>query len=338
MTALRSMTIMGEPAKSTVSWTEGIVVTGIVTALLMGLIANATTGNEIPTKAKTQGNAASTGAPITTTLAWPPLPLDAKALASARARYHGDQSKALADDSVKKLHEIVRSLNDHQFVTAPIPTKTRKQLTEELDYALSDVLTLVDPKVGFVPLGKPIFDDCDKGLEQLSSAIKDGSLTLEQAKKDPSFETFPLYRRNCGNMIEEFSTRGLLDDKAQWVDAEAKQLGRILQRYRWASLLRLHTEALKQMPPLEREIFARWRVQSRSAFPIEKRREYLKSLQAYAPDFPQGLAMALLEYDAGRKKQAAEILSRYHNQNPSDPTYATLYKAITEELAGGAKK
>ena len=77
------MTIMGEPAKSTVSWTEGIVVTGIVTALLMGLIANATTGNEIPTKAKTQGNAASTGAPITTTLAWPPLPLDAKALASA---------------------------------------------------------------------------------------------------------------------------------------------------------------------------------------------------------------------------------------------------------------
>ena len=175
-------------------------------------------------------------------------------------------------------------------------------------------------------------------LEQLLGDIQRNKLTLEKAKSDPPFEAYPLYRRNCGNMLGEFMARGLITDKAQWASEDAKLLGRILQRYRWASLMRLHTEALKQLPPLEREIFVRWRVQARDAYPIEKRREYLSSLETYAPNFPKGLAMALLEYDAGRKEKAAEILSRYHNQNPADPTYKALYEQITEELAKSPKK
>ncbi|GEM_PF-2608677 len=331
---------MGEASKSTVTWTEGFLVTIVVTSALLALVASATTGNAPKgDDASSKGSLAksSTG-PLTTTLDWPALDIDAKALERARAEYHGSQAAMIAKPETKKLLEIVRSHNDHQFVTAPIPTKTAQQLNDELAYALSDVLTLVDPKVGFVPLGGQLFTQCEQGLEQLLGDIQRNKLTLEKAKSDPPFEAYPLYRRNCGNMLGEFMARGLITDKAQWASEDAKLLGRILQRYRWASLMRLHTEALKQLPPLEREIFVRWRVQARDAYPIEKRREYLSSLETYAPNFPKGLAMALLEYDAGRKEKAAEILSRYHNQNPADPTYKALYEQITEELAKSPKK
>lgn len=331
---------MGEPSKSTVTWTEGFLVTIVITSALLALVANATTGNA-PTEHKTGAHGAKTTGstePLTNTLDWPPLAIDAGALARAREEYHGNQAAMLAKPENKHLLDVVRSHNDHQFVTAPIPTKTGQQLNDELAYALSDVLTLVDPRVGFVPLGKPLFDQCEQGIDQLLGDIQSKKLTLEKAKVDPPFDRYPLYRRNCGNMLGEFMARGLIDDNAKWASEDARHLGRILQRYRWASLMRLHTEALKQLPPLEREIFARWRVQARDAYPIEKRREYLGALETYAPDFPKGLAMALLEYDAGRKEKAAEILSRYHNQNPADPTYKALYQQITEELAKSPKK
>ena len=135
-------------------------------------------------------------------------------------------------------------------------------------------------------------------------------------------------------MLAELSRRGLVDAKGQWASPQKQLLARLLQHYRWANMAKFHAPALEQLSPRERDVFMRWRVEDARAFPAEQRRKHLASLLRHDPGYPEGMALALLAYDEGDKRGAAEILSRYHNQSPQDPTYAAMYKAITRELAG----
>lgn len=305
---------------------EPLIATVVICAILFAALGALMTGGD-------HDAPAGEDTPHLEGMEWPPLEIDPAALAKARRDFHGDASGLLDAPEAKALLEIVRDGNDHQFETHPIPSMTREQLENGLAIAVSDAITL-GSRDSYVALGQPLFDACERGLEKLQADLARGELTLEQATTDPDFERYATYRRNCGNMLGELHRRGLVDDRGQFEGERERELARILQRFRWAYTAHLYRPPLEQLPELEREILARWRVEDADAFSIEERQRYLNELLRYVPSYPEGVALAMLAYEAGDKRRAAEIVSRFLNQSPHDPNYNAMKAALDRELAG----
>ncbi len=270
--------------------------------------------------------------PVPEGMTWPALTIDTNQLDKARATHTPSLPKARLElEEVKALHEVVQQINDHQFVTHPIPSKTPQHLEQALKITLSNILTEFD-ETQFLALGEPIFAQCATGFEQLQKDLEQGKLTLEQATADADFETYTVYRKFCGNMLGELHNRGLLDEKGQWRSVRAKKIGSILERYRWAHMFRLYADPITQLAPIEREILTRWRVEDPQAFKLDTRERFIDALHHHVPHYPEGVAEAMIAYERGNKQDAAEILSRYRNQSPNNPTYKVMYEALTQEL------
>lgn len=276
--------------------------------------------------------------PVPVGMAWPALTIDREALDASRAKQRADWNRDASHrdlserKEVQDLLEVVKLINDHQFATHPIPSRTMESLEHDLTIALSGILEVIKPEE-FIHLGGPIFEKCEEGLAIVQREIAAGTITLEQAIEDADFERHELYRKHCGNMLQEFKKRGLIDARGQWVHENAAQLGTVLERYRWAHLLHLYVEPLAQLTELERTIFVRWRVEDPEAFDLPTRRRFVPDLYRYLPTYPKGVPEAMLSYEAGERKQAAEILSRYRNQAPDAPTYSAMYEALVKELS-----
>lgn len=267
-------------------------------------------------------------------MTWPELDVDISTLDQERAAQaaKNSTSQAISHPSSEALRDVVRLINDHQFTTHPIPSRTMPSLEEDLKIAISEALTVIDP-AHFVVLGEPLFSKCAQGLNAIQEELAKGSVTLEQVVKDADFERHELYRQYCGNMLGELEKRGLVDAKGQWKDERSKALSTILQRYRWAHMVKLYADPITQLSPTEQQIFVRWRVEDANAFDLNTRRKFVNALYHHIPNYPKGVPEAMLAYEAGDKKGAVEILSRYKNQAPDNPTYVVMYKALEDELA-----
>lgn len=273
---------------------------------------------------------------MTRGLEWPELVIRPEALARARAEHARAVSDHLDHPAAERLRALVRELNDYQFETTPIPAKAPQKRERLLSVAVSDAITAA-PATHFVDLGGPVFEACERSFARLQEAIARGDLTLQEAIADPDFERFEAYRQNCGQMLGELHRRGLVDDQGAWTDASARALARTLQRYRWAHMAHLYAPPLEQLPELERTTLLRWRVETQDAFPLELRRRALPPLLRHVPDYPEGLARALLAYEAGDPTRALEIARRHHNQSPDDPRYSSMIEALERELKGATQ-
>ncbi len=303
--------------------TETLIVPLFVSALLFGGLAWwMTADNSGPSKAT---------APVVTKMEWPPLNISLATLEKARERAPTVREDRRGAEEVEALLATVRTANDHQFETAPIPTIPEMQLRDRVTYAVSDAIVLVEPDK-FVSLGQPLFRECEKGLKKLQDAVAAGEVSLEQARTDPNFERFPKYRRNCGAMLGRMVDFGLMDDRAQWVDEEAEAIGSILQRLRWANLAIQYHKPLQNLTEEERCVFLAWAVSTPDAYSMDKRRDYLDALTHLDPTYPTEVAEVMLAHESGGPRKAAEYLSRYLNKNPGDPNLRAMKQSLDHEL------
>lgn len=273
--------------------------------------------------------------PVPTGMSWPALEIDAERIARARAQQRDAHAanlsrETLSDPVIEEFYATVKELNDHQFVTQPIPSKTPNELEYNFKASLSEVVGNVRPE-HFMALGEPLFEECDKGLTALQKDIASGKTTLEDAKADADFEEHERYRKHCGNMLTQLHDLKLVDDKGQWSGPEAKTISSILERYRWAYLVHLYIKPLDLLTPVERVAFLRWRLET-DAFSLAQRKRFASSIQSELPTYPEGVVEAMIAYEEGEKRRAAEILSRYRNRSPDDRTYNVMYQALKKEL------
>ncbi len=271
--------------------------------------------------------------PVPSGMEWPELIPAHETIQKERAAQRAQAAQGITShDKIQDFYRAVRAVNDHQFKTHPIPSKTPESLDHDFNLTLGLVLEEVKPE-DMLSIAPPIVESCDKGLEQLQQDIKAGKTTLQKAMEDADFETYQLYRKNCGNMLSQLHQRKMINEDGSWRSTDDKMLASILQRYRWAYLVHLYVNPLELLTESERQAFLRWRVEDKDAFSMEQRKKYLEDIYKYIPEYPKGMAEAMFAYEQGNTARAAEILSLYKNKYPEQKTYTIMYNALSKELA-----
>lgn len=310
---------------STQSGPDSIVITAVICALLFGALGWMLAKPGAPSSAPPQGHANSAPYHIGEFdgFNWPAVTFDAASLDAARSSFHDLSDEDAASQEVARLIEVVQLANDHQFTTQPIPSKKIKELTEMEELAVSDAL-IVTSKTSFIAAGEPVFERCTKALANVQMDLAAGKLELAEAMLDVDYSEYELYRRNCGNMLAMLDKVGLIDGKGQWTRSDGEQIAQTLQRYRWAFMAQTRWQPLEQLPEYERKKLVQWRASSTDAFSAHQHKRFVAELTKVVPEFPEGAALALLASDEGRHDEAAEILSRYKNQQPDNPLWGEL--------------
>lgn len=284
----------------------------VLSALVIGAVAMAgrSGGHEAP-----DGHGGSSGHGAQTQR-WTRPGEQAEALKASFARRAAQTSKALLDSpEARALLAHAELINDHAFVTAPIPARKKESLYQTLGPLVSDAWTRAQgPR--FVELGEPLFARCTRGLEQVRADVRAGKLTVELARTDPPIAQYADYRQGCGKLIPELIALKLMDGQLQWRRDDAPLIMELLQRYRWAGLAARMQQPAALISPIEWQALSRWRILDPEAFPI-KRRIYLASLvNAEVLGQEPQLVMARLELEQGRREQAVTLLKRLLASQP----------------------
>ena len=243
-------------------------------------------------------------------MAFVPLTVDHDRLEAERNRKYGEAREALEAEPATKYVDLVRKMNRAHFSSTG-SGKLRK-LGRKLSYMANEII----PRTGydaFVAAGDPVFEECATGLERLLDAVRSGSIDLETAKSKPDAETFAAYRDNCGNLLPTLVKRNLVDAKGEWAPPAdvSKAVFDLLQRYRWATIIRSRRPALLQLTEYGRLVLMRWRIESPDAYGMSKRRSFAQRLvddPDILPDYDATLAKAKLAYEQGELERSAEIL------------------------------
>lgn len=244
-------------------------------------------------------------------LAFPPLRIDEGRLADSRREKYGEAREALkrAGEPHRKLIGLVRQANAAQFGNSEIPAQA---LTAQISATANEVIpyTTYD---GFPAAGRPVFEACREGLSALQEALGSGDLTPKQAREHPEGPEFDSYRQNCGQLYGTLVDRGLMEERGRWSEPVSLQrdLFEILQRYRWAHIIRSRRQPHLQLTEYERRLFFRWRIEDPEAFPQPKRQEFLSRVRedpSLIPDYDVPMAAARLAWGTGRPEEAADVL------------------------------
>ena len=245
-------------------------------------------------------------------LAFAPIQVDQDRLSRARDTQYREARKALESSPAKELVGLVRQLNALQFGGE---TAEQRKLARRISYTANDVIPITGYD-SFIAAGEPTFERCATGLDTLLSDLRTGDIGLEQAKTDPPADTYAAYRRNCGNLLPTLIERNLVDASGHWTEPVdlTRTIVDILQRYRWADIIRSRRPPLQQLTDYERRLLTRWRIESSDAYPLEQRRAYLSTLEDnpdLMPDYDITLARAKLAYAANNLERAHEILKSH---------------------------
>jgi hypothetical protein len=256
------------------------------------------------------GGRSSGGEAAVAPLEFPAPTLDASALSAARKKFHKPDAGLWEREASKDMIALVRLANDHQFETKPVPTKGDEELSLELEVGATELLQATSTNE-FVEVGSPLYAECAEGLAALQADLAAGKVTLEEATRDPDYETYSSYRRACGNVLGMLKARRLVDGEGQWEDpATGPALLELLQRYRWAFLANTQHRPQELMAPLDLESLTRWRIGAVESFSHAERMQFARMARESDPDYPTAMAIALLYREAGQEERGATELSR----------------------------
>lgn len=317
---------------STPAGPDSLVITAVICAVLFGALGWVLVqpGDEAPDKTRGHAGDGTYSIGEFDGFAWPTVTFDAARLTSARARFHDLPDEVASSKEIEKLIEVVQLANDHQFTTQPIPSKKLKELTAMEELAVSDAVT-VTSKTSFVEAGEPVFKNCSKALAGVQRDLAAGELELAEVLLDIDYSKYENYRRNCGNMLAMLDKVGLIDGRGQWTRDDGEQIAQTLQRYRWAFMAQTRWSPIEQLPEYERKKLVQWRASSRDAFSPRQHKRFVTELIKVVPEFPEGIALALLASDEGRDEDAMELLSRYKNQQPDNPLWGELQESLRKK-------
>jgi len=264
-----------------------------------------------------------------------PIAVDHPRLDRQRQDRSANLQTAGEEAPIEELLTHVRRLNGLQFDEATRDRQTK--LAEKISYLANDVIEITGYDA-FIAAGRPLFERCRTGLQSLLADVRSGDVSLETARTDPDPDAYGDYRRNCGNLLPTLLERGLIDGEGRWTRPRdlKKTIVDILQRYRWANIIRTRRPPLEQLTEYERRLLMRWRIEDSDAYSLRERRNYLDRLAdnpGLVPKYNVAEARARLAYaerdlhqavqflkdrmreqsgDAARYRQALEWLERHH--------------------------
>ncbi len=258
-------------------------------------------------------------------LEFPPLDIDKRQLENARQAHYDDPDLHLIEDEIDTLLSIFRQANLTQFPShSPESPDDAGELEQRLTFLADDII-LVSGVRGFQLVGEPIFDQCLRGLDELLRAVQNGDIPISQAIEDPPARHFSAYRENCGNFLPFLYERNLVSTDGEWTQPAAPKLIDILQRYRWADLIRSRFPVHYQLSPYELEVFFRWRIEAETAFPLTQRRQFLEQAKPYlSTDYDLSLAEARLEAADRDPDEALEVFDQLIEEEPDNQLYQAI--------------
>lgn len=261
-----------------------------------------------------------------------PLSIDEQRLARERHRHHGPVTLDRARPALERLYEAVYRAHRHQFPTVEGEVRASVvELEAALVFAADEVLPATGMP-GFVVAGEPIFEACQEAIDELLLAIHRRSITLDQARTDPPLPRFARYRDNCGNALPMLLDHGLVTPDGRWARPYAPKLFEILNRLRWANILHARLPARLQITPYEYELLMRWRIEEPKAFPITKRRAFLREAATYLPHYDVVLAEALLDIEGQDTSFAVDRIRKIVEEHPEVPEYKLRLERLESRL------
>ncbi len=264
-------------------------------------------------------------------LQFPPLTVDANRLADARSSHYDKPDLSLIEADVAELRTTFRKINLSQFPSDRlIGDLSPLELVAKIEFVAGDVVGVTGVR-GFNSVGTPHFERCLSGLDDLLAAIESGNLPLSQALENPPASRFEDYREHCGNFLPVLHERHLVTSEGQWRHDYSRDIADILQRYRWADMVRDIYPLHDLLSRYELELLFRWRIEDPEAFPPRHRRQLLARAQnRYLPeDYDFDLAWARLDvanFDLEGALPRFEELVENHPDNE-------LYRAIHDDIA-----
>ncbi len=267
-------------------------------------------------------------------LEFPPLIVDDDRLHESRQTFYRDADIELIIDEIDELRAIYHQVNDFQFpqhgTVDSLEVLATGQLLEE---QVEAILPVLGPR-GFEPVARPHFDACTDGLEDLSEAIRSGSIPFSQAAEDPPADRFQAYRHNCGRLLPTLYRHGLIDDEGHWAQPHSLQIVDVIQRYRWAALVRGSYPAYRLISPYEMEIFYRWRIEHDQSLTPAQRLDLLDEARPFLPDH-YDYELTEVRLRAASTDDHDEILDRFlslADDHPDHHYYHQVYETVRHQL------
>lgn len=275
-------------------------------------------------------------------LEFPPLTIDERTLERQRAEKYGDARRAVASDGARKdvdeLHDLVRKANRSQFEGTSVE-QSQQQLSKRISVVANRVVEQTGYD-GFVAAGEQMFDGCRDGLGDLLSVVREGALSLQEAKTSPPAEQFGSYRDNCGRVLPTLLRRGVVEEDGQWAEPAARHRAvfDLLQRYRWASIIADRRPPLEQLTRAGRRSFLRWRIET-DAYAYDARRRFLDRVaqsSSLLPDYDPLAARVRLEVETGHVERAVSQLRealQSKEQLDRRSTYQRMLSKLEDRVA-----
>lgn len=307
----------------------------ICTAMILGALGWAIWGPE-PESDWTDEEIAQ----IRSGIQFPPLRVDETRLAAARADHYVVADLQLYADSVEELRALARRANLTQFPPHdPDNIIDHRELEHRLIFAADEVVPAAGVR-GFMSVGEPIFERCNRGLRDLLSAIRRNELPLTQAVEDPPADRFYLYRENCGNLLPILIERHLVGADGQWQRTYSQVIVDLIQRYRWADLLHTRYPTHQQMAPYELELFFRWRIEDPDAFTVVERRRHLQSARSVLDETEYDYALARARLDAanGDLERAVARFADLVEEDPHNQVYSSIHAELSRQWARAPRR
>lgn len=269
---------------------------------------------------------------------FPPLEIDKQRLEQARRDHHDDPDLSLIEEEIETLHTTFQRANLTQFPShSPEEPEDPESLVNRLTFLADDIL-LVSGVRGFQLVGEPLFQECRRGLDELIYAIQRGNIPVAQALEDPPERDFARYRENCGNFLPFLFERELLSEEGEWNQPAGQDLVEILQRYRWADLVRSRFPVHYQLSPYELEIFFRWRIEDANAFSLPQRHQFLEQAKPYlSSDYDIALAETRLHAADEDPDEALQLFDQLVEDDPENEFYQAI-RAQAERQARLARR
>ena len=251
------------------------------------------------------------------TFRFEPLRADTDRIDSERTRLRGTET--YDTEAVEELRRLYREANRAQF--NPPSVEELQAMQKGLAFQAEEALLDTDVG-GFVAAGRPIFEACVEGLDALLADVRSGTISLEDAQRNPPEATYAGYRDNCGNVLAFLRQTNLVDAEGNWTNRQTgPAVFSVLGRYRWAHLIDLRAPPMAQLTPAERELLIRWRIENSEAYPPAKRRQFIEDARRHLEGYPALQAEGRLAIERGDWKTG---LARWQQACEAAPDDAEL--------------
>lgn len=263
---------------------------------------------------------------------FPRLDIDTQKLQQSRRAHYTEPDLETIDGEIDQLYTAFREINSMQFPSHdPDGGDSSEQLELLIEYLAGQIVSATRAD-GFAVVGKPLFEQCLQGLDELIAEVSSGNLPMSQALKDPPADRFSLYRDNCGNLLPELQAHELVSSDGEWLHPQGRTLVDIFQRYRWADLVRKDYPLHAQLSGYELQIFFQWRIESTPAFSAGQRHQFLLQAAPYLPDdYDTRLTEARLDTLDEDSDQARARFQQLRDEHPDNEFYAAIYTEVERQ-------